>query len=65
MGCKISDRDGRRFHHLLPDTHGDHVGYSVHNINVDLIRRQQLYQGNASHFRKLKGVIVSDSNSLA
>ena len=54
MGGKISERDGCRFHRLLPDTRGDHVRWSVHSINVDLIRRQQLYQGNEGHFRKLR-----------
>jgi len=37
MGGKVTDRDFCRFHHLLPDTRGHHVGWSVHSINVDLI----------------------------
>ena len=27
---------GCRFHHLLRDTHGDHMGASVHRINLSL-----------------------------
>ena len=58
-GGKKSDRDRWRFHHLLPDTHGDHLGWSVRSINVDLVDRQQLYQGNEGQPLDAWGVILS------
>ena len=56
MGSKVSDRDRWRFHHLLPDTRGDQLGWSVHSINVDPIGEQQLYQGNIGSFLDDSGV---------
>jgi hypothetical protein len=27
-----------RFHHLLPDARGDHIGQSVHRVNIQYFR---------------------------